>query len=163
MKITEKIKKWWYFHFAIPVVREGEAGGFLWRFRRFWMEIESKSGNFKARWMADKDPYGMLVTGENDENIHGFALTVYLVSTLLTTDQKFTNAVQKALKDYEKRLTSKAKSEMKEDETEEEIAIEEVKQVQEYVEMSEKERKAYDKEVDRKFKKAAKEAQKHEA
>lgn len=127
------------------------------------MEIESKSGNFKARWMADKDPYGMLVTGEGDENIHGFALTVYLVSTLLTTDQKFTNAVQKALKDYEKRLTSKAKSEMKEDETEEEIAIEEVKQVQEYVEMSEKERKAYDKVVDRKFKKAAKEARKNEA
>ncbi len=85
-------------------VRKGEEGGFKWRFRRFTMEISTVSGNFKARWTADAHPYGYLLSGKDDENIHGYCQIIYEISKLLTTDQKFATDIQKAVRDYDKRL-----------------------------------------------------------
>ena len=136
MKIKEKIMKWWFFRVKNTTVRKGEEGGFKWRFRRFTMEISTISGNFKARWTADAHPYGYLLSGKDDDNIHGYCQIVYEISKLLTTDQKFATDIQKAVRDYDKRLQKKAK--VVEDETEEKIALEGEKQVQEYVERKRK-------------------------
>ena len=133
-----------------PIVREGEHGGFKWRFRRFTLEISTLSGNWKAKWTAAEHPYGYLLAGSGDENIEGFAQTMYEVGMLLTTDQGFVNDIQKALKKYSSRLEKKAAKDIVEDETEEKIALEEEKQVQEAIGMSRKERR----DVNRRFRKA---------
>jgi len=156
----KKFVKWWYFHIANPVVREGERGGFRWCFRRFWLEISSLSGNFKARFTAAEYPYGYLLAGKTDDNIVGFCETLYSVGMLLTTDQGFVNDINKAIQKYDKRL-QKANA-PKEDETEERIDLEYVKGVQEFVETPKKERRKRVKAVDKKFKAAARNLQKEE-
>lgn len=160
-KIWTKIVKWWYFHIANPVVRKGEAGGFRWTFRRFWLDITTVSGNFKVRFIADEHPFGYLAASKDDTNIHGFALTMYEIGKLLTTDQGFVDDVQKAITKYHKRLEKQAAGEVKENETEEKIALGTEKAIQEHVELPEKERKKVEKEINKRFKRAVKEAKKN--
>lgn len=158
MSLKEKFLKWWYFHLANPVVREGESGGFKWCFRRLDVTIETLSGNFKVRFTADKDPYGYLLAGKDDTNIHGFAATMYEVGKLLTTDQGFVNDIQKAISKYEKRL---GKAELEQDG--EEAAIAEVKAVQDYVDAPKKVQRKMERDANGRFKKAVKEVQKNES
>lgn len=143
-----------------PVIRKGESGGFKWTFRRFRLDISTVSGNFKARFMAAEHPYGYLLAGKDDTNIEGFCQTIYEVGMLLTTDQGFVNDIQKALKKYSTRLEKQAKVE--EDETEEKIALETERQVQEYVDMDERYKKIREREANRRFKKAVKDLEKSE-
>lgn len=143
-----------------PIVREGEHGGFKWRFRRFTLEISTLSGNWKAKWTAAEHPYGYLLAGSGDENIEGFAQTMYEVGMLLTTDQGFVNDIQRALKKYSSRLEKKAAKDVVEDETEEKIALEAEKQVQEIVEMPKKERRKVERDINKRFKASAKYVQK---
>lgn len=157
-KIWEKIKKFWYFRLANPVVRKGESGGFKWCFRRFWLDISTVSGNFKARFTAGEHPFAALLSDESDKNTIGFAEILYTVGMLLTTEQKFANDIQNAIKRYQDRAAKSAKVE--EDEIEEKIALETEKQIQELVEMPSKERKKVEKKIDRKFKKAVKDLEK---
>lgn len=147
---------------ANPIVRRGEAGGFKWTFRRFWLDIETVSGNFKARFMAAENPYAYLLASDDDSQVEGFCQILYSVGMLLTTEQEFVDSITKALRDYDKRLNKKAASEVVEDETEEKIALEEVKQVQEYVEMDEKSKKKRERETNGRFKKAVKDLEKSE-
>jgi hypothetical protein len=160
MNIISRIQKWWLFNVANPVIRKGEHGGFKWKFRRFWLEVETLSGNWKARWIAAEHPYGYLLASKDDSQIEGFCQIVYSVGMLLTTEQGFVNDVVKALKKYDARLQKSAKVE--ENETEEKMALEEVKQVQELVEMPKKERKKVERDIDGHFKKAVKEVRKNE-
>ena len=160
MKIFGRLQKWWLFNVANPVIRKGEHGGFKWKFRRFWLEVETLSGNWKARWIAAEHPYGYLLASKDDSQIEGFCQIVYSVGMLLTTEQGFVNDVVKALKKYDARLQKSAKVE--ENETEEKMALEEVKQVQELVEMPKKERKKVERDIDGRFKKAVKEVRKNE-
>ena len=159
-KIWSKIQMFWFFHFANPVVRKGESkdGAFRWTFRRFWLEIETLSGNFKARFTAGEHPFAALLSDESDKNTPGFAEILYTVGMLLTTEQKFANDIQNAIKRYQDRATKSAKVE--EDEIEEKIALETEKQIQELVEMPKKERKKMEKKIDKKFKKAVKDLEK---
>jgi hypothetical protein len=163
-KIKESILRWWYFHIKNPVIRKGESkdGAFKWTFRRFSLTIETLSGNFKAEYSADEHPYSYLLAGENDDNIIGFAQFIYMLSKTLTTDQGLANDVGKAIGKYQKRLEKQAASEVVEDETEEKIALEQEKQIQEHVELPKKERRKVERRIDGKFKKAVKEAEKHE-
>jgi len=161
-KIWTKIVKWWYFHIANPVVRKGEAGGFRWTFRRFWLDITTVSGNFKVRFIADENPYGYLAAGKDDTNIQGFALTMYEIGKLLTTDQGFVDDVQKAIVKYRKRLEKQAAGEVVEDETQEKIALETEKAIQEHVELPKKERRKVERDINGRFEKAVKEAEKNE-
>lgn len=156
--IKEEIRVWWYFHVKNPVVRKGESkdGAFRWTFRRFWLEIETLSGNFKARFTADAHPYTYLLTGKDDSNVHGFAYVMYTVGKLLTTDQGFVNDIHRAIQKYNQRLNKRAASEVVEDETEEKIALEQERSIQEYVEASPKERRKMDHETNGRFKKAVK-------
>lgn len=160
-KIWQKIQQWWYFHLANPVVREGKSEAFSWRFRRFWLDVSTASGNWKARWTASEHPYAYLLVGKSDENIIGFCQFMYSLSMLLTKDQGLVDDVAKAIKKYEKRLEKQSAGEVVEDETQEKIALEEVKQVQEYVEMPKKERKKRDRDVNGRFVKAVKEVEKN--
>ena len=132
------LRKFWYLKMRNNVIREGKSKdeAFRWKFRRFSMEVETLSGNWKAKWMAAEHPYAYLLTGKSDENIEGFCRTMYEIGMLLTTDQGFVNDIQKAVKKYSQRLEKKAK--VVEDEMEEKIAIESEKQVQEYVERKRK-------------------------
>lgn len=150
--MLKKIQKWWWFVFKNRVVRKGNVGGFKYVFRNLTMDISTVSGNFKGRWTADEHPYAYLLAGGDEENIHGFAMLVYMVSKLLTSDQIFVDDVQQALKKYEERVVKHADA--TEDETEEKIALEEVKAVQEYVELPKKERKKVERGIDGRFKKA---------
>lgn len=138
-----------------PSVRKGEVGAFKFNFRRYDLIISTLSENFKVRFTADNAPYGYLLAGKDDTNIHGFSQILYEVGKLLTTEQKFADDIQKAIVNYNSRLNKKAASEVKEDELEEKVAIEEVKQVQEYVEASPKERKARERDANGRFKKVA--------
>lgn len=150
----KKFLKWWWFTVKNPVIRKGEVGGFRWVFRRFWLEISTKSGNFTVKFTADENPYGYLVAGKDDSNVHGFALTMYEIGKMLTTDQGFVDDIQRAVQKYSKRLEKKAKGEVVEDETEEKVAVEEVKKVQDYVEKSPKERRKLERDANGRFKKA---------
>ena len=156
----EKLSKWWWFHMANPIVRKGEAGGFKWTFRRFWLDIETISGNFKVRFTAAEHPYAYLLAGKTDDNIIGFAQMLYYLGMVITTDQGLVDDISKAVNKYEKRLQESAK--VDENETEEKIALEEVKQVQEYVERPAKERRKHDRETNGRFKKAVKNLEKSE-
>ena len=153
-KLLIRLSKFWWFRFRNPVIRKGETGGFKWEFRRFWMEVETLSGNFKAKFMADAHPYAYLLASNGDENIHGFCQTVYMLSKTLTTDQGLVDDVSKAFAKYDKRIQKKAASEVVDDETEEKIALETEKQIQEVVEMPKKERRKYERGVDGRFRKA---------
>lgn len=141
-----------------PVVRKGEASGFKWKFRRFWLDIETVSGNFKARFMAGEHPFGYLVAGETDENVHGYCQMLYMVGMLLTTDQKFVDDVTKAVREYEKRV---GQAEPKDDG--EEAALAEEKKIQELAEMEPKQRRRVERDINGRFKKAVKAVQKEEA
>ena len=147
------LKKFWYLKMRNNVVREGESAAFKWRFRRFWLDVETKSGNWKARWMADEHPYAYLLAGKGDENVEGFCQMVYEVSMLLTTDQGFVDDVVKAVQKYGKRLEKAAAKEAKvEDEGEEIAAIEFEKEVEAYKAMPKRYRKRKDRELDKKLK-----------
>lgn len=137
-----------------PSVRKGEVGAFKFNFRRYDLIISTLSENFKVRFTADKDPYGYLLASKDDTNIHGFAMTMYEIGKLLTTDAGFVADIQKAISKYDKRLQKKAASEVKEDEMEEKIALETEKQIQEVVEMPKKERRKYERDVNGRFRKA---------
>ncbi len=154
----KKFQKWWLFTMRNPVVRKGEASGFKWKFRRFWLDIETVSGNFKARFMAGEHPFGYLVAGETDENVHGYCQMLYMVGMLLTTDQKFVDDVTKAVREYEKRI---GQAELKEDG--EEAALAEEKKIQELAEMEPKQRRRVERDINGRFKKAVKAVQKEEA
>lgn len=149
-KILEKVQMWWYFHIANPVVRMGEKGGFKWVFRRFWLEITTLSGNFKARFMASEHPYGYLLAGKEDNNIEGYCQMLYTVAMLLTTDQGFVDDVRRAVEKYEKRL-GKVKNE-----EDEEMAMADMKDLQEHLELPKKERRKVERDINGRFKKAIK-------
>lgn len=156
MKLREKIVEWWYFHISNPVVRKGEHGGFKWEFRRFWLEISTVSGNFKARYMADEHPYAYLLAGKSDDNIIGFCQFIYMLGKTITTDQGLVDDTKRAIDKYNKRMGKMAESQVVNDEAEEKIALESEKAVQEHIEMPERDRRKMEKEIDKRFKKTVK-------
>lgn len=153
-KFFVKIKRWWLFTIGNPTVRSGEAGGYKWRFRRFWLEISTISGNFKVRFTAAEHPYGYLSSGD-DSQTHGFAERMYLIGMLLTTDQKFVSDIDSALKNYESRAEGTA-----DDTDNEQAAIAEVRNIQEYADASQKERRKMERDSNGRFKKVMKDVQK---
>lgn len=149
-----KLRNWWWFHVRNYKVREGEKGGFKWVFRRFWLEITTLSGNFKARFTAGEHPYGYLVAGKDDDNINGFCETLYMVGMLLTTDQGFVNDIQRAINKYDKRIQKE--NPVVEDEIEEKMAIEEQKAVDERTKLPRRYRHRVDRETEKRIKGAEK-------
>lgn len=147
-KISAKIQRWWLFTFRNPVEYKFEFGGFKVVFKRFWMDIESISGNFKVRFFVSEHPYGYLYVSAkqyNLDNIHGFCAYIYKLAHTLTTDNKLVEDVNKALKNHDKRLAAKAKTKVSEEN--DDIDLEVVKQNHEVSKMNKKERKQRTKKI----------------
>lgn len=157
LKTMNKLRKFFYLHFANQVVMKGELGAFKFVFRRFWLEVSTASGNFKARWTAAEYPYAYLLYAMkqgNEETVHGYFERVYYWSAIILHDKGLADDMDKAFAKYEKRVAKEINTE------DEELALREVESVQKYVDADKKERKKMDKEVDRKFKKALKKSEK---
>ena len=131
------IRKWLFLALRNRVVRQGESGGFKWKFRRFGLEISTASGNFREYFTAGEHPFGYLIAGKDDKNIKGYCELLYEVGMLLTTEKQFAEDVMAAVRNYDRRLNGP----VEEDPVEEEIALEEVKRVQEQVEKVRRRRK----------------------
>ena len=147
-KVLAKIQKWWLFTFRNPVEYQFEFGGFKVVFRRFWMEIESVSENFKVRFLASHHPYGYLFVSAqkgNINNIHGFCAYIYKLCHTLTTDNKLVEDVNKAMKNYDKRLAAKSATEVSAED--DDLDLEVVKQAHDVGKMTKKERKQRKKEI----------------
>lgn len=147
-QILAKIQKWWLFAFRNKVEYKFEFGGFKVVFRRFWLEIESVSENFKVRFLASQHPYGYLFVSAqkgNLDNIHGFCAYIYKLCHTLTTDSKLVEDVNRAMKNYDKRLAAKAATAVSTEN--DDIDLEIVKQNHEAGQMTKKERKARKKEI----------------
>ena len=147
-QILAKIEKWWLFTFGNPVESKFEFGGFKVIFRRFWLDIETVSGNFKVRFLASHHPYGYLFVSAqkgNLNNIHGFCAYIYKLSHTLTTDNKLVEDVNKAMKNYDKRLAAKAATAVSTEN--DDIDLEVVKQNHEVGKMTKKERNQRRKEL----------------
>ena len=113
-RLVAKAMRFWLFTFKNKTLIEKEIGGFRFRFRRFWLDIESVSDKYWAlRLRADTHPYLYLysaVKQEKENQLNGYGLYVYLTSMFLTKDQLFADDVNKALQAYEKRLEAEAKA-----------------------------------------------------
>lgn len=147
-QILARIEKWWLLTFRNPIEYKFEFGGFKVVFRRFWMEIESVSENFKVRFLASQHPYGYLFVSAqkgNLDNIHGFCAYIYKLSHTLTTDNKLVEDVNKAMKNYDKRLAAKAATVVSTEN--DDIDLEVVKQDHEVGKMTKKERKQRKQEI----------------
>lgn len=147
-QILAKIQKWWLLTFRNKVEYKFEFGGFKVVFRRFWLEIESVSENFKVRFLASEHPYGYLYVSAKQgrlDNIHGFCAYIYKLSHTLTTDNKLVEDVTKVIKNYEKRLVAKAATQVSTEN--EDIDLEVVKQNHEVGKMTKKERNQRRKEL----------------
>lgn len=134
-----------------------EEGGFKVTFRNYDMRIETLSRNFSVKIMAGEYPFGYLAASyaqDKKDNIHGYALFLYMVAILLPRDDQFRRDLQTALKTYEKRAARKAKEAAeKDDPVMEKVAIENEKRDAEVARMSRRERRV----ASRDFKKTAKE------
>lgn len=146
-KFLTTIQGWWLLKFRNTIVQEVEFDAYKVTFRRFTMEVETKSGNFKLRTMGMLYPnsflYNALEHGD-EKMVHWFCNEVYQFVSLLTTDQGLADDVHKAFAKYYKRMEKKAESIAKEITFDEDKLNEEVVKANiEYAKMSKKERKAH--------------------
>ena len=116
-KFLTTIQGWWLLNFRNTIVREVEFDAYKVTFRRFTMDITTKSGNIRLRTMGMLYPnaflYNALEKGD-EKMVHWFCDEVYQFVSLLTTDQGLANDVSKAFAKYYKRMEKKAESIAKE-------------------------------------------------
>lgn len=142
-----RLGMWWMLHFRNTIVQEVEFDAYKVTFRRFTMDITTKSGNMKLRTMGMLYPnsflYNALEHGD-EKMVHWFCDEVYQFVSLLTTDQGLADDVHKAFAKYYKRMEKKAESLAKEiTEGEDKLNEEVVKANIEVAKMTRAERKAH--------------------
>ena len=146
-KIFMNISNWWLLTFRNTLLRDVEFDAYKVTFRRFTMDITTKSGNMKLRTMNMLYPNAFLYNAiEKDDKriIEWFCNEVYQFVSLITTDQGLANDVHKAFAKYYKRREKKAESLAKEiTEDEDKLNEEVVKANIEYAKMTKAERKAH--------------------
>ena len=146
-KFLTTIQGWWLLKFRNTIVQEVEFDAYKVTFRRFTMDITTKSGNFKLRTMGMLYPnsflYHVLEQGDT-KMVEWFCNEVYQFVSLITTDQGLANDVHKAFAKYYKRMEKKAESIAKEITPDEDKLNEEVVKANiEYAKMTKAERKAH--------------------
>lgn len=143
----ENLGSWWLLHFRNPLIDEVELDAYTISFRRFTMEIKTKSGNMELRTVCMGHPQGFLsyCLGEGDTKaIEWFCNELYQFVSLITTDQGLANDIQKAFAKYYKRMDKKATTKAKDiTEDEDKISEEIINANIAYANMSKKERKAH--------------------
>ena len=146
-KFITTIQGWWMLKFRNTIVQEVEFDAYKVTFRRFTMDITTKSGNMKLRTMNMLYPNAYLYNAiEKDDKriVEWFCNELYEFVSLITTDEGLIQDVNKAFAKYYKRMEKKAESIAKgitldEDKLNEEV----VKANIEYAKMSKKERKVH--------------------
>ena len=142
-----------------PILREGKKGAFVWCFRRYTLELSTLSGNWEMRVTASEHPYGYLYNGSDDQ-IQGFCEMVYFTQATVTTDQGLVDDIRRAFLKYDKRMEKLANKKVSEaDSEDEEQALNEMKELQEFIELPKKERKKAERDINGRFKKAVNQAQ----
>ena len=116
-KLFMNISNWWMLTFRNIKIKVVEFDAYKVTFRRFTMDITTKSGNFKLRTMGMLYPnsflYNALEQGD-DKIVEWFCNEVYQFVTLITTDNGLVNDVHKAFAKFYKRMDKKAESVAKE-------------------------------------------------
>lgn len=145
--LASKVGVWWMLRFRNTLVREVEFDAYKVTFRRFTMDITTKSGNMKLRTMMMFYPNSFLyhaLEQDDEKMVHWFCDEVYQFVSLITTDQGLANDVHRTFAKYYKRMEKKTESLAKEvSENNDDLAIEELKFNEEYAKKSKKERKEY--------------------
>ena len=141
------LRGWWMLHFRDTLVREVEFDAYKVTFRRFTMDITTKSGNMKLRTICMQYPQGYLLyclEHGSEKQVEWFCNEVYQFVSLLTTDQGLANDVHKAFAKYYKRMEKKAESIAKDITLDEDKLNEEVVKANiEVAKMTKAERKAH--------------------
>ena len=146
-KFLTTIQGWWLLKFRNTVVQEVEFDAYRVVFRRFTMDITTKSGNMKLRTMGMLYPnsflYHALEQGDT-KMVEWFCNEVYQFVSLLTTDQGLADDVHKAFAKFYKRMEKKAESIAKNITLDEDKLNEEVVKANiEVAKMTKKDRKAH--------------------
>ena len=146
-KFLTTIQGWWLLKFRNTIVQEVEFDAYKVTFRRFTMEVETKSGNLKLRTMGMLYPnsflYHALEQGDT-KMVEWFCNGVYQFVTLITQDNGLVQDVHKAFAKYYKRMEKKAESIAKEITPDDDKLNEEVVKANiEVAKMTKKERKAH--------------------
>ena len=112
-KFITTIQGWWLLKFRNTLVREVEFDAYKVTFRRFTMDITTKSGNLKLCTMGMLYPnsflYNALEQGDT-KIVEWFCNEVYQFVSLITTDQGLANDIHKAFAKFYKRMEKKAES-----------------------------------------------------
>ena len=144
---AKRFGMWWMLHFRNTLVKEVEFDAYKVTFRRFTMDITTKSGNMKLRTMNMLYPNAFLYNAiEKDDKriVEWFCNELYEFVSLITTDEGLIQDVNKAFMKYYKRMEKKAESIAKEITLDEDKLNEEVVKANiEYAKMSKTERKAH--------------------
>lgn len=146
-KFITTIQGWWLLKFRNTIVQEVEFDAYKVAFRRFTMDIMTKSGNMKLRTMGMLYPNSFLYNAleQGDKKIvEWFCNEVYQFVSLLTTDQGLVNDIHKAFAKYYKRMEKKAESIAKDITLDEDKLNEEIVKANiEYAKMTKAEREAH--------------------
>ena len=144
---SNRLGMWWMLHFRNALVKEIEFDAYKVTFRRFTMEVETKSGNMKLRTACMLYPNSFLYNAleQGDKKIvEWFCNEVYQFVSLITTDQGLADDVHKAFAKYYKRMDKKAESIAKEITLDDDKLNEEVVKANiEVAKMTKAERKAH--------------------
>lgn len=144
---VNRLEMWWMLTFRNTLVKEVEFDAYKVTFRRFTMDITTKSGNLKLRTMGMLYPNSFLYNAleQGDKKIvEWFCNEVYQFVSLITIDQGLANDVHKAFAKFYKRMEKKAKSLAKEiTEDEDKLNEEVVKANIEVAKMTKAERKVH--------------------
>ena len=153
-----KIARWWHFNFRNKTLWEGEIGGFKFRLRRHWLDIESIAPNhWKLRIGAGNYAYMYFLSVLGDPS-HGddtlkkhlsfFATGLYMTSHYILSDAKFTKALDRefewAVRRVEKRAADEAAGVTKAEQDADEVFVEEAVK---YGNMSRQQRRKADREM----------------
>lgn len=146
-KFLTTIQGWWLLKFRNTIIQEVEFDAYKVTFRRFTMEVETKSGNMKLRTMGMLYPnsflYHALAQGDT-KMVEWFCNELYQFVSLITTDQGLANDVHKSFAKYYKRMEKKAESIAKDITLDEDKLNEEVVKANiEVAKMTKAERKAH--------------------
>ena len=146
-KFLTTIQGWWTLTFRNALVKEVEFDAYKVTFRRFTMDITTKSGNMKLRTLHCEHPNAFLFSClENgiESIIEKYCRRLYEFINFYTFDAGFADEYTKAINKFYKRMEKKAESNAKEITLDEDKLNEEiVKSNIEVAKMNKKERKAH--------------------
>lgn len=145
--LANKVGVWWMLKFRNTLIGEIEFDAYKVTFRKFTMDIITKSGNFKMSTMMMLYPNSFLFNAlekGDDKVIKWFCNNVYSFVTLFTSDMGLAQDINKAFAKYYKRMDKKSESLAKDiSEEADALAMEQLEFEREYAKKSKEERKAY--------------------